>query len=77
MARFVVKNGHKKDTCFDEFGLCAQNIDTILDSIVNTIGTVYVINWKRKRIFNLTSYDYCISTPTLKVEMTIFEIHNC
>jgi hypothetical protein len=77
MARFVVKNGHKKDTCFDEVGLCAQNIDTILDSIVNTIGRVYVINWKRERNFNFTSYDYCISTPTPKVEMTIFEIHNC
>lgn len=52
MARFVVKNGHKIDTCFDEFGLCAQNIDTILDSIVYTIGRAFVINWKRKRIFS-------------------------
>ena len=26
-----------------EIGLCAQNIDTILGSIANTIGEVYVI----------------------------------
>ena len=30
MARFVVKNGHCKETCYDEIGLCVQNIDIVL-----------------------------------------------
>ena len=29
MARIALKNGHQKDMCYDEIGLCAQNIDTI------------------------------------------------
>lgn len=24
MAKFIVKNGHKNDMCYDEIGLCAQ-----------------------------------------------------
>ena len=43
MARLVVKNGHQKDSCHYESGLCAQSIDTILGSIVNTIGKANVI----------------------------------
>ena len=43
MARLGVKNGHRKDMCKDEIGLCAQNIDAILGSIVNTIWRAYVI----------------------------------
>ena len=27
MARHLVKNGHKKDTCYNELGLCAQHKD--------------------------------------------------
>ena len=38
MARLVVKNGHQKDTCYKEIGLCAQNKDTVLGSVVNRIG---------------------------------------
>ena len=38
MARLVLKNGHEKDTCCDEIGFCAQNIDTILRSVVYTFG---------------------------------------
>lgn len=35
MARFIVKNGHREDTLYDEIGLCSQNIDSvILGSIV-------------------------------------------
>ena len=37
--------GHRKEICYDEIGLCAQNIDTILISIINTIGRTYVIIW--------------------------------
>ena len=34
---------HKKDTCCDEIGLHAQNIRTILGTIVDTIEKAYVI----------------------------------
>ena len=32
------KNGHLKDMCLIEIGLCAQNVLTILGSIVNILG---------------------------------------
>lgn len=35
------KNGNQKDTHPNEMGPCAQNIDTISCSIVNTMGRVY------------------------------------
>ena len=68
MARFIVKNGHHKDMCYDEIGLCAQNIDTFLGSIINTIGD----HIERRRTFNLMSYNFCISTLILKLKMTTF-----
>lgn len=43
IARLVVEYGHGKDICYDEIGLCALNIDTILSSIMNPIGRTYVI----------------------------------
>jgi hypothetical protein len=43
MSRLLVKNGHKKDTCFNEGSLCDPNIGTILGSIISTLGKVYVI----------------------------------
>lgn len=30
-----------------------------------------------KIIFKLTSYNFCIYTSIVKLELTIFEIHNC
>jgi hypothetical protein len=39
----MVKNGHQIDMCCHEIGLYAQNIDSILGSIMNTIGRAYVI----------------------------------
>lgn len=35
---FVFKNGHQKDTCYNEIGLCAKNIDTVLGSHVDKVG---------------------------------------
>lgn len=32
-ARFVLKNGHRKEMCYDEIQLCVQRVDTILQSI--------------------------------------------
>jgi hypothetical protein len=43
VAWLVSKNVHEKDMCYYEIGLCAQNIDTILGSIVNTFETAYMI----------------------------------
>ena len=37
------KNGSQKYTCLQEIGLCAQNVLTIIDSIVNLIGGTYMI----------------------------------
>jgi len=36
VARLVGNNRLQKDTCHDEIGLCAQDIDTLLGSIVTT-----------------------------------------
>lgn len=48
MAGFVVKNKHQKAMCYDEIGLCIQNILTILGSILDTIGRAYVIVLKKR-----------------------------
>jgi hypothetical protein len=41
--RFVVKNDTDKNLCYNEIGLCAQKILTIMVSIDNKIGRTYVI----------------------------------
>ena len=40
MARLVVENGHKQNTCYYEIELCAHHILTIKVSLVSTIGRV-------------------------------------
>ena len=70
----------KKDTCCDEIGLCAQNIDTILRSIVNTfeVGGGLFDHLRSQSIFSLTSFKVlglCSDFDILK--MTIFVICNC
>lgn len=40
----VVEDKHQNDTCYDEIELCAQNIDTIVGSVGNTIERACVIN---------------------------------
>jgi hypothetical protein len=43
LATLIVKNRHQKDiSCHVKIGLCAQNVDTILGLILNTIGSAYV-----------------------------------
>ena len=49
MARFVVKNEHQKDTCYDEIGVCVQNVLNNLCFIVNMIGRAYVRTYERQR----------------------------
>lgn len=43
MARVVVENGHQKDTCYHETGLCTQNKDIVLGTIDSTFGRAYGI----------------------------------
>ena len=38
MPRLVIKSRHHKDTCYDEIGICAHNIDTSLVLLIKTIG---------------------------------------
>ena len=38
MARLAGKMGYQKDTCYNETGLCAQKMLSILGSQVNIIG---------------------------------------
>lgn len=38
LPRFSVKNGHSKEKPHDEIGLYAQNVNTILGSIVAIVG---------------------------------------
>ena len=35
MVKPVVKNEHKKGTCHDKIGLCAQNVDIVIGSTIN------------------------------------------
>ena len=79
MTRLVGKNGHEKDTtCCYEIGLCVWYMDIILDPIVDlTIILVYVIDERETKIFiTLISYNLCISTLRLKLEMTISVLQN-
>ena len=48
-----------------------SDIVNTLGSIANTIGRDIVIDEMRKRIFMLTSYNFCISTPILKFKAVI------
>lgn len=59
-------NIYQNDVCHDETGVCAHNIDTILGSTTNTIG----------RTCYMESYNICISTLILNLEMTIYVIHH-
>ena len=42
-ARLVDLNAHKKDMCYNEIGLCAPIMSTVLGSIVNAIGRTFAI----------------------------------
>ena len=43
VTRPVVKKENKKETLYDEIGLCDQNKSTVLGSIVTTTGRAYLI----------------------------------
>ena len=62
--------------CYSEIEICAQDINTVLGFIVNTFERAYATT-KRIEFFTLTSYNFGISTPILKLEMTNYVICNC
>lgn len=54
MARLVVNNKDQKDTCYDEIGLCAPDIDMLLGSFASTIGRhIYSLEEKENLHFGL------------------------
>ena len=65
MARFVVKTGPKKDMCYDESGVCAQNVDINFRFYCQHNWEGRCDRLKRKRVFTLTSYEICISTSEI------------
>ena len=46
MARIIVQNKHQNEMCYDEVGLCDQNIDIILSWIGCTTTRAHVISIK-------------------------------
>jgi hypothetical protein len=75
MARFWVKNGFQKDMCYDEIGLCAQNIHTNLGWILNLIRMAYEITQKEGGSSNMIPDNFYISTLFVKLEMVVFMIY--
>ena len=69
MARLIVEIGHLKEVCYNEIGLCAQIIDIILGSIVNTFVKIYL---KNKGFFTSDSYNFVISIAILELKIKIY-----
>lgn len=70
-------SGHQDDTWYIDIKLCVWINDTITCSVVKTIEKACVIVQRVRGIFTFTCFDFCFSTPNLKLDMTIFMIHNC
>ena len=49
MARLVVKNGHQKDMCHNEGGVCAQNYYHHSRSSMKLGGPTYVITYRERQ----------------------------
>jgi hypothetical protein len=78
MARLVVKNGCHIYKRSSKIGLRAHNIESILGSIVNTVGRVSLCSqFKVRGNPHFASYKVCMSTLILKFEMTILVTCNC
>ena len=57
--KVVIKNGHKKDMCYNEIGLCAQHRQPFQVQYSREIGKAYVII-EKERIFILTCFNFVI-----------------
>ena len=68
--------------CYDQIGLCDENINIVVILVVNTIKGPICDESKRKEKpslwinWSLKFYSFCIWTPILKLEITIFVICN-
>jgi hypothetical protein len=60
-------------TDYDEIGMSAQNKDTILGLIDDTIER----HIRERRILTLTTYNFLQPTLILTLEATILIIHTC
>lgn len=65
------KNTHQKDFCLKEIGQCAQNVVSVLASIVNIIGGTYVTILITLRIFTLTLNKTFIQALKITRHMTM------
>ena len=63
--RCEYKNRHQKAMCLKEIGLRAYKLVTILDSVVNIIGTTYYDHLLRMRIFTLIMNKIFIRAPKI------------
>ena len=57
--------------------LCGHTIDTFLHSIFDTFERALCVGFKKANPFNLTIHKFCISTPILKLETTMFVMTRC
>jgi hypothetical protein len=65
----MIRMDMRKDVCYDVIGLYAENIDTVLGSIVSTDG--YLINQSERISSFGFLYDFFHLTMILKLKMTI------
>ena len=70
----ALTNGHHKDMCHNEIGLCAKNILIDLYSIDQL---TLERGEKNKNTFTLDFCNRCICIPILKLGRTIFVISKC
>jgi hypothetical protein len=77
MQRLVAKNGlHQTNICYDDIGIYAQYVYTILGSILNTFGRVYAWWERESSLWPIIIFEW-ISTTILKFKLSIFVICNC
>ena len=72
MTKPVLENGHQNDICYDEIGLCAQYIDTIVGSIVNTLGGLMWPLERESSLWPLLSFAYLLWFWRLKWWSSLF-----
>lgn len=61
----------KTNACDVEIGLCAQNTNTILSSVMSTMGRAYVIIC-RDRESSLEPLTFAFQISLLKLEMILY-----
>jgi hypothetical protein len=57
----------------NEISWCAQNMNIVLNSSLNTIGKAYVILQRVSESSHWSPFNVYISTPLLKLQLVIFD----